>query len=122
MGSELQFAVSEVKGAVPVTVLRLKGDLDGKTYTGLEAKANELIEAGTSNLLIDMSGVGFMGSAGLRALHGVHNRLKTAGPGGGAGQLKLLKPSDAAKRVFKTLGFDKYFSVYEDLESALNSF
>ena len=118
MGSELKFDVSEVKRKVPVTVMRLEGDLDGSTYTLLEAKANEVIGGGAKNLLIDMSGIGFMGSAGLRALHSIHNRLKTAG----AGSLKLLQPSDAAKRVFKTLGFDKVFSVYDELETALNAF
>lgn len=122
MNSTLHIAVSQEKGSVPVTVLYLKGDLDGKTYQELEAKADEVIGAGASNLLVDLGGIGFMGSAGLRALHAISNRVKTAGPNGSSGQLKLLNPSEAASRVMKTLGFDQYFSIQGDLEGALKSF
>jgi stage II sporulation protein AA (anti-sigma F factor antagonist) len=122
MSSALRIAVSEEKGNVPVTILHLTGDLDGKTYQELEAKAAEVIGAGASNLLFDLSGIGFMGSAGLRALHAVSNKIKTAGPGGSAGKMMLLNPTDAVSRVFKTLGFDQHFSIHTNLEEALKSF
>jgi anti-anti-sigma factor len=122
MSSTLRVAVSEEKGNVPVTILQLTGDLDGKTYQELETKAGEVISAGASNLLFDLSGVGFMGSAGLRALHAISSKIKTAGPNGGAGQMKLLNPSDAVSRVMKTLGFDQHFSIHNDLDGALKSF
>lgn len=122
MSSTLRIAVSEEKGDTPITVLQLTGDLDGKTYLELETKANEVIGAGASNLLLDLSGVGFMGSAGLRALHTVSNRIKTAGPNGSAGKMMLLNPSDAVSRVLKTLGFDQYFSIHSNLDEALKSF
>ena len=122
MSSALRIAVSEEKGKVPVTILHLTGDLDGKTYQELEAKAAEVIGAGASNLLFDLGGVGFMGSAGLRALHAVSNKIKTAGPGGSAGKMMLLNPTDAVSRVFKTLGFDQHFSIHTNLDEALKSF
>jgi anti-sigma B factor antagonist len=117
MSSTLRIAVTEEKGSTPVTILQLTGDLDGKTFQELEAKANEVIGAGANNLLIDLSGVGFMGSAGLRALHGIANKIKTSN-----GHMKLLNPSDAVGRVFKTLGFDKHFDIHHDLETALKAF
>jgi anti-anti-sigma factor len=122
MSSALRIAVSEEKGNVPVTILHLTGDLDGKTYQELEAKAAEVIGAGASNLLFDLGGIAFMGSAGLRALHAVSNKIKTAGPGGSAGKMMLLNPTDAVSRVFKTLGFDQHFSIHTSLEEALKSF
>lgn len=122
MSSTLRIAVSEEKGNVPVTILQLTGDLDGKTYQELDAKAGDLIGAGASNLLFDLSGVGFMGSAGLRALHAISNRVKTAGPNGSAGKMMLLNPSDAVSRVLKTLGFDQHFSIHHNLDEALKSF
>lgn len=122
MSSTLRIAVSEEKGNVPVTILQLTGDLDGRTYNDLETKAGEVINAGASNILFDLSGVGFMGSAGLRALHAVSNRIKTAGPNGSAGKMMLLKPTDAVSRVMKTLGFDQHFSIHSDLDEALKSF
>lgn len=122
MSSALRIAVSEEKGNVPVTILHLTGDLDGKTYQELEAKAAEVIGAGASNLLFDLGGIGFMGSAGLRALHAISNKIKTAGRGGSAGKMMLLNPTDAVSRVFKTLGFDQHFSIHTNLEEALKSF
>ncbi|MBS1211442.1 MAG: spoIiaa [Proteobacteria bacterium] len=122
MSSALRIAVSEEKGNVPVTILHLTGDLDGKTYQELEAKAAEIIGAGASNLLFDLGGVGFMGSAGMRALHAISNKMKTAGPNGSAGKMTLLNPTDAVARVLKTLGFDQHFSIHTNLEEALKSF
>jgi len=122
MSSALRIAISEEKGNVPVTILQLTGDLDGKTYQELEAKAAEAIGAGASNLLFDLSGVGFMGSAGMRALHAVSNKIKTAGPGGTAGKMMLLNPTDAVSRVLKTLGFDQHFNIHSNLDEALKSF
>lgn len=122
MSSNLRIAVSEEKGAVPVTILHLTGDLDGKTYQDLEAKAGELIGAGSGNLLIDLGGVGFMGSAGMRALHSIGNKLKTAGPGGSAGKMILLNPTEAVSRVLKTLGFDQAFSIHSSMDAALKAF
>jgi len=122
MSSNLRIAVSQEKGNVPVTIMHLTGDLDGKTYHELEAKAAEAIGAGASNLLFDLGGVGFMGSAGMRALHAISNKIKTAGPGGSAGKMMLLNPTDAVSRVLKTLGFDQHFSIHSNLEEALKSF
>jgi anti-sigma B factor antagonist len=122
MSSNLRIAVSEEKGNVPVTILQLTGDLDGKTYQDLETKAAEAIGGGASNLLFDLGGVGFMGSAGMRALHAISNKIKTAGPNGSAGKMMLLNPTDAVSRVLKTLGFDQHFSIHTDLEEALKAF
>lgn len=117
MSAALRIAVSEEKGNVPVTILHVSGDVDSKTYQDLEAKAGELINAGANNILLDLSGVNFMGSAGLRAMHSIAGKLKT-----GNGQLKLLNPSDAVSRVMKTLGFDKYFDIHSNLDEAVKAF
>ncbi|ODV10574.1 MAG: hypothetical protein ABT20_07810 [Rubrivivax sp. SCN 70-15] len=117
MSTALQMAVSDAAGAVPVTVLRVSGDLDSKSYPELEAKAGELIGAGKHRIVLDLSGISFMGSAGLRAMHGIVNKLKSAD----GGRLVLLNPSDAAARVMKTLGFDQFFEIKPTLDEALAS-
>lgn len=118
MSTALRIAVSEEKGSVPVTILHVTGDLDSKTYTDFETKAGEVIGNGSSNILLDLSGVSYMGSAGLRAMHGISNKLKSSG----GGQLKLLNPSDAVSKVMKTLGFDQFFDIHSNLDSALKAF
>ncbi len=118
MSEALHIAVSEEKGNVPVTVIHVSGDLDSKTYQELEAKAGEIIGGGAKNILLDLSGIKFMGSAGLRAMHGISSKLKDSG----GGQLKLLNPSDAVSRVMFTLGFDKFFDIKKDLNEAVKAF
>ncbi len=117
MSNALRIAVSEEKGSTPVTVLQVSGDLDSKSYADLESKAGEIIAGGANNILLDLHDINFMGSAGLRAMHGIASKLKASG-----GQFKLLNPSDAVSRVMKTLGFDKFFDIHSSLDDALKSF
>lgn len=117
MSNELRIAVSVEKSNTPVTILHISGDLDSKSYPDLESKAGEIIAGGARNILLDLQGVQFMGSAGLRAMHGISTQLKNSG-----GQLKLLNPSDPVARVLKTLGFDQFFDIHATRDAALKSF
>lgn len=58
-----------------LVVLYPKGDLDVLTSPGLRRHLLELLDAGVPFVVIDMSGVGFLDSAGLSALVGVHRSL-----------------------------------------------
>lgn len=120
----LNIMVEEAKGSVPVTVMHLQGDIDAATHSSLTAKAEALVKAGTANILLDLSGVGYMGSAGFRALHAISNMLESEG-GTGMGKskrLKLLSPNEDVSRVIKTLGFNVYLDTFEDQEEAVRSF
>ena len=120
----LNIMVEEAQGNVPVTVMHLQGDIDAGTHATLTAKAEELVGGGAGHILLDLSGVGYMGSAGFRALHAISNMLETEG-GTGMGKsrrLKLLSPTEDVSRVIKTLGFDVYLDTYENQEEAVQSF
>ena len=120
----LNIMVEEAQGDAPVSVMHLQGDIDAATHSTLTAKAEELVGAGTKNILLDLSGVGYMGSAGFRALHAISNMLEDEG-GAGMGKsrrLKLLSPNNDVARVIKTLGFDVYLDTFEDKEEAVSSF
>ena len=113
MSSTLDVDVSQQRG---VTVLKLKGDLDANTQKDFETEVGTVISGGENKLVFDMSGVTYMGSAGLRAFHAISNRLKEA-----SGTMKLVKPSAPVGKVMKTLGFDAFFDIHEDLSSAIRS-
>ena len=120
----LNIMVGQEQGNVPVTVLRVEGDIDAATHTILQEKALELIDAGSTNILLDLGGVAYMGSAGFRALHAITNKLSDDDASGlsKSAHLKLLNPTDAVARVIKTLGFDVYLDIYQDKNEAINSF
>ena len=72
----MDIQVSTVNGRVPVTIMHVNGNIDALSYEQFQAKADELIGAGTRYLLIDLSKSPFISSAGLRALHHIFNDLR----------------------------------------------
>ena len=120
----LNIMVGQEQGNVPVTVLRVEGDIDAATHKDLQDKAAEVIEEGATHILLDLGGVDYMGSAGFRAIHAMSNMLSDEESSGlsKSPYLKLLNPTDAVARVIKTLGFDVYLDIYQDRNEAVNAF
>jgi len=134
----MEIKVSSENGRVPVTVMHIDGNIDSSTYEAFTAKADELIKSGTRYILVDLSHAPFVSSAGLRALHGIFNQLRTLHPdtnlseeeikkGISAGtykspHLKLLNLSKEAHTSFTLSGFDMFIEAYTDREKALASF
>lgn len=119
MSSTLGIAVTEENG---VSILRLNGSVDANTQKDLEEKAGEVIQAGASNMVLDLNEVSYLGSAGLRALHIIAGMFGGDDQSARFAHLKLLNPSDEVRRVLKTLGFDNYIDVFDNLEDALSAF
>ena len=65
----MEIAISQEQGRVAVSVIRIVGHLDGQTYQDLIAKAREVVKAGTKNILLDLSDLTYISSAGLVSLH-----------------------------------------------------
>jgi len=120
----LKIMVGQAWGNVPVTILKVEGDIDAATHKTLQEKASEMIESGSTHILLDLGGVEYMGSAGFRAIHAISNMLSDDASTGLAKSphLKLLNPTEAVGRVIKTLGFDVYLDIYQDRDEAVNSF
>ena len=120
----LSILVGQEQGNVPVTVLKIEGDLDAGSYKELQDKAAEFIDAGTTNILLDMGQVEYMGSAGFRAIHAIANLLNTEQKEGmyKSEHVKLLNPKGEVARVIKTLGFDSFLEIHEDRAAAIASF
>ena len=59
----------EARITTPITVLHLNGKLDGSGYRTLIEQVQSVVEEGTSHLIIDMSGIAGMSTAGLTALY-----------------------------------------------------
>ncbi|MEP7135680.1 MAG: STAS domain-containing protein [Chloroflexota bacterium] len=134
----MEIKVSNENGRVPVTVIHIDGDLDSATYQAFQTKADELIKDGTRFMLVDLSHVPYISSAGFRALHEIFNQLRKIHPdenlndaemrkGINAGtykspHLKLLNISQEARTVFEMGGFDLYIETFTDLKQAIASF
>jgi len=77
MGSDMQIDVSQKEGRVPVTLLQIKGRIDGDNFEQLQRQADKTIETGARHLLLDLTEVNFISSAGIRAIHTIFKHLQT---------------------------------------------
>jgi anti-anti-sigma factor len=132
----MEIKVSVENGRVPVTVLHVDGNIDSATYEAFQSKANEAIQNGARYVLVDLTHVPFMSSAGLRALHSIFNQLRTLNKGLSEDELhhaisagtykspdlKLLNISQAARAGFEMAGFDMYIETFNDMQKAIASF
>jgi anti-anti-sigma factor len=119
----MNILIGQETGKVPVTILQISGDLDASTHKEFQDKASELINDGSENILLDLSGVSFLGSAGLRVIHALTKMLTKAQDDSiRSKHVKLLNPSEGVSKVIKTLGFDDYLDIYTDKDAAVTSF
>jgi len=100
-----------------VTVITLQGDFDATTAPTVERRLHALIKEGQHRLVVDLSGVAYIASAGLRVLLAALKAARNSG-----GDLRLVGLQRAVKEVFDMAGFTPLFKVYADVEAAMGSF
>ncbi len=133
----LNIGVTQENAGAPVSVLSLEGELDAATYTDVIGTARDLAAQGTTNILLDLSGLTYMGSSGLFAIHSLAMLLRgeePPDPEGGWGaiheatreetsvHLKLLSPQPQVDRVLERSGMKRFFETFTDRSAALASF
>lgn len=94
------------------TVARLAGRLDTATAPAVQTRLLALLEPG-GTLVADMSGVGYVSSAGLRVLLTAAKQAKSQGCGFG-----LVAPQASVQEVLTMSGFDRIIAIYPTLEAA----
>jgi anti-anti-sigma factor len=132
----MSVTVSTPKENDSVKVIKIKGDLDMEMSGQLEAQARAAHRDGVRNLLIDMTDVPYMSSAGLRTLHGLFELLRADSPAESSEamrkgladgtfkspHLKLLNPSTRVREVLKISGYDMFLEIHSNLAEAVASF
>jgi anti-anti-sigma factor len=106
MAPQLARNVTEVGGT---RVVSLHGELDIATGVGL---LDWLIENAGSELVIDLDGVSFMDSSGIRVVVQAKNRLADA--------LVLTRPRRNVRLVFEVTGLDSWFSDWDPTWAAVD--
>jgi len=101
----------------PLTVVGIRGSVDGMTAGALTDALSELVKNGRTRLVADFTEVDYISSAGLRALLGA---MKEARHGGGDFRLAAIRPD--VQRVLELSGFLSILKTFADVEGALGSF
>ncbi len=135
----MEIIVSQENGKVPVSVLQLKGDLDASSYLDLVNTAQQLYDEGARHLLLDLTDLAFISSAGLASLHivtklfrgeetdledgwGTFRDMGRERDSSFQKNVKLLSPSPNVDKVLDTVGFKQSFEVFTSLDEAVQSF
>jgi anti-sigma B factor antagonist len=104
----------QVEDADGYTVCRPVGELDAYTVSSFRDALGRL--ASSPKLLIDMSEVPFVDSAGLGALIGGIRRTREAG-----GEVAVCCNRPTLVRLLHTTGFDRIVTVAETVEDAVTA-
>jgi anti-sigma B factor antagonist len=80
---------------------RLVGELDLATADALVAELSNLLPEGSGDVVLDIRGLSFVDSTGIRALIGISNRLQE-------GALVLEGPSPGVRRVLELVRADSF--------------
>jgi anti-sigma B factor antagonist len=104
----------QVESSADYVVCRPVGELDAYTVGQFRERLAEL--AASPRLLIDLSSVPFMDSAGLGALIGGIRRAREAG-----GDVAVACSRPTLTRLLHTTGFDRIVPVTETVEAAANA-
>ena len=88
----------EIKKNTTETIIEIVGRLDTITAPALDKTINEDI-AGTENLILDVKGMEYISSAGLRVLLGAQKKMQKIG------SMKVTGVCEEVMEVFEMTGF-----------------
>jgi anti-sigma B factor antagonist len=95
----------------------LDGRVDLPAARALEDALNELCDSGRSRIVVDLSNVPYMASAGLKALLSGLRRARLLG-----GDVRLAGLTERVREVFEMSGFDQVFVIYPSAAAAVASY
>ena len=100
-----------------VVLLEVVGRVDSMNANELGEALSSQIEGGKLNLVVDLSSVDYMSSAGLREIVSSLKLVKRA-----SGDLRIAQPSDRVREVFEMAGLDTIFRIYPSQSDAVGSY
>ena len=97
-------------------------DINGKITIGegdvlLREKVNELLDGGSTRILLNLEKVKYMDSAGIGELVACYKRAKEK-----EGTVKLLNPSGKVYDLLQLTKLEEVFDTYRDEKEALGSY
>ena len=105
--------ITEHKAADIVTLV-VSGRLDTTTANAFQDRVLAHIESGARRIAIDLAGLEYISSAGLRVFILAAKRLD-----GAQGRIALCTLTEAVREVFDIAGFIPIFAIYDSHREAL---
>jgi len=122
MNSDLRISSEQRQADVPVTVFHVRGWLDAQSEEQLLEAARTSYDEGARYLLIDMSELDTLTSAGMRALQKVYQIFTPKEDHFKVAHLKLCNAPPQIYNVLGITGFLHNIPMYESMDVAVQSF
>jgi anti-sigma B factor antagonist len=100
-----------------VAVVGAQGRIDSSTAGQLGEVLSQVIEDGHTQLVLDIGGVDYMSSAGLRELVTALKKLRAKD-----GDMRIAQVSERVYEVLELSGLSTIFEIFKDPTEAANSF
>jgi anti-sigma B factor antagonist len=97
-----------------VPIVSVSGRIDATTSKDLESILNELVGQNRSVIVLDLDGVTYISSVGLRVLLATQKKVRTK-----KGGVRLVSLQPFVREVFEMTGFNRLFSIYSNQSEAL---
>lgn len=105
---------TQVEQKGDVVVVRVDGRLDAASSPQLEQKILAIIEQGHFKIVLNLIGVEYLSSAGMRLMLSISKRLKNL-----EGKIVACSLSDEVMEVIKMAGFHQVLEFYPNEEESL---
>lgn len=122
MNSDFKITTEQIENSVPVTVFHISGWLDVQGEEQLLESARETYDRGTRYLLIEMSDLDTLTSAGMRALQKVYQMYTPKDESPKIAHIKLCNAPPQIYNVLGITGFLQNIAMYDSEKAALDSF
>jgi anti-sigma B factor antagonist len=103
-----------IKTVSGITVIELEGKIDNKTAPEVQGQALAATKE-QNKVILDMTKVDFLSSAGLRVLLLLYRQIKA-----GNGKIALVGLSDEIKDVMTVTGFINFFTLTDTMDAGIN--
>lgn len=108
---------TEVKNENGISTIAVSGSVDALTAAELSNVLNGQIAEGNVRLVLDLTKLDFMSSAGLRTLLGAVKESRSNG-----GDLRIASSNPGIDKVLKMSGFNNIAKVFTTSSDAVSSF
>jgi len=115
--ASLKMKLERIEQVPNCLAIHLTGYIDAYNHHCFQKQAARAIDAGFTRLILDMSGISFIGSTGVGGLVNLMKTLRA-----NAGDLVLQHVQAKVYEVFQLLGFSRFFAVSNGLDESLAVF
>ena len=111
----IDFAIADRQVDGETHIVAVKGEIDLFTAPEFKQRISAPIDAGRTNVVVDLTATTFIDSSSLGVLIGAHRRLKLRG-----GTLVVVCDNEAIVKTFRITGLDGVFTLVRSLDDALD--